>query len=117
VLCVHCVHRQDRVGQVGERLQQLAYCGNLVAPRVHGDLSEDRVGAVCEGRDQVRGPPVLVLRAAGGLAVDRDDQAAAGLHAPGPEPSTENPVEDVGADQREYAAEGWAPPPGRGPRP
>ena len=50
--------------------------------------------------------PVLFLRAADGLAVDSDDQPAAGLHGPGPEPGTEDPVEHVGADQGERAAEG-----------
>jgi hypothetical protein len=72
----------------------------------HGDLAEDRADAVRQGRDQVRGLPVLSLRAPDGLAVDRDDQPAAGLRSPGPQPGTENVVEHIGADQGERAAEG-----------
>jgi hypothetical protein len=45
---------------------------------------------VRQGRDQVRGLPVLSLRAPDGLAVDRDDQPAAVLRSPGLEPGTEN---------------------------
>ena len=56
--------------------------------------------------DQVRGLPRLVLRAADGLAVDRDHQPAAGLHRPGVQPGTENPVEHIGADQCEGTSEG-----------
>ena len=65
---------------------------------VHGALAEDRADAVGQGRDQVRGFPVLSLRAPDGLAVDRDDQPAVGLRSPGPEPGTENLAEHVGAD-------------------
>ena len=49
--------------------------------------------------------PSLSLRAADGLAVDRDHQPAAGLHGPGAQPGTENPVEHVGADQGERPPE------------
>jgi hypothetical protein len=105
MLRVHCVDREDRPGQVGERFQQLPHCGDLIRFLVHGDLAEDRADPVREGRDQVRGLSGLVPRAADGLAVDRDDQPAAGLHGPGPEPGTEDPVENVGADQGERAAE------------
>ncbi len=101
MLRVHCVDREDRPGQVGERLQQLPHRGDLIGFLVRGDLAEDRADPVREGRDQVRGLPGLVFRAADGLAVDRDDQPAAGLHGPGPEPGTEDPVENVAADQRE----------------
>ena len=67
---MHRVDRDDRPGQVGERLQQVPDGGDLVGLRIHGDLAEDRADAVRQGRDQVRGLPVLVLRAADGLAVD-----------------------------------------------
>ena len=50
--------------------------------------------------------PVLVLRAADRLAVDRDHQPAAGLHGPGVQPGTEDPVEHIGADQGEGTPEG-----------
>ena len=95
VSCCVCsrVDRDDRAGQVGERLQQVPHRGDLVGLRVHGDLAEDRADAVRQGRDQVRGLPVLVLRAADGLAVDRDHQPAAGPHGPGLQPGTEDPVE------------------------
>jgi len=83
-LRVHCVDRDDCGGEAGERLQQVPHCGDLVRFRVHGDLPEDRADAVRQGRDQVRGLPGLVFRAADGLAVDRDHQTAAGLHCPGP---------------------------------
>ena len=66
--------------------------------RVHGDLPEDCADAVHQRRDQVRGLPVLVLRAADGLAVDGDHQPAAGLHRPGVQPGAGNPVEHVRAD-------------------
>ena len=74
MLRVHCVDRDDRPGQVGERLQQLPHRGDLIRFLVHGDLAEDRADPVREGRDQVRGLPGLVPRAADGLAVDSDDQ-------------------------------------------
>ena len=61
-------------GEAGERFQQVPHCGDLVGLLVHGDLAEDRADAVRQRRDQVRGLPVLVLRAADGLAVDGDDQ-------------------------------------------
>jgi hypothetical protein len=70
MLRVQCVDRQDRPGQVGGCFQQFAYQGDLVALRVHGGLAENRADAVRQGRDQVRGLPSLVLRAADGLAVD-----------------------------------------------
>ena len=104
-LGVHGVNRDNRPGQVGERFQELSHRGDLIRFLVHGDLAEDRADAVREGRDQVRGLPVLVLRAADGLAVDRDDQPPAGPHGPGPEPGTQDPVEHVGADQGERAPE------------
>jgi hypothetical protein len=84
MLRMHCVDRQDCPGQVSERLQQLPYRGDLIALLVHGDLAEDRADAVRQGRDQVRRLTALALRSADGLAVDRDDQAAAGPHGPGP---------------------------------
>jgi len=83
-LRVHRADRQDRAGQAGERLQQLAHRGDLIGLLVHGDLAQDRADAVRQGRDQVRGLPVLALRAADGLAVDGDHQPAAGLRDPGP---------------------------------
>jgi hypothetical protein len=85
-LRVHCVYRDDRPGQVRERLQQVPDDGDLVALRVHGDLAEDRADAVGQGRDQVRGLPVLALRAADGLAVDRDNQPTVGADSPGVQP-------------------------------
>ena len=103
VLRVHGIDRQDRARQVGERLQQLAHRGDLVALGVHGDLAEDRADAVRQGRDQVRGLPGLAPRAADGLAVDRDDQPAAGSHGPGVQPGTKNLVEQVSSYQGERA--------------
>ena len=105
-LRVHCVNRENCPGHVGERLQQLPDCGDLVGLPVHGDLAEDRADAVRQCRDQVRGLPVLALRAADGLAVDRDHQPPAGPHGPGPQPGAEDPVEHVGADQGERAPVG-----------
>jgi len=98
VLGVQRVHRDDRVLQVGERLEQLADRGDLVALRVDGDLAEDRADAVGQGRDQVRGLTALLLRAADGLAVDRDHRAAVGPGGPGPQPRPEDRVEGIGAD-------------------
>jgi hypothetical protein len=83
-LRVHWVDRDDRAGQGGERFQQLPHRGDLVRLRVHGDLAEDRADAVRQCRDQVRGLPGPDLRAANGLAIDRDHQPSAGLHGPGP---------------------------------
>ena len=94
-LRVHGVDRDDRGGEAGERFQQVPHRGDLVRFRVHGDLAEDRADAVRQRRDQVRGLPGLVLRAADGLAVDGDHQPAAGLHGPGVQPGTENPVEHI----------------------
>ena len=70
------VDRDDRPGQVGERLQQLPDGGDLVRFRRHGGLPEHGADAVCQRRDQVRGLPVLVPGAADRLAVDRDYQPA-----------------------------------------
>jgi hypothetical protein len=106
VLSVQRVDRDHAAGQVGERLQQLPHGGDLVALRVHGDLPENCPDAVGQGRDQVRSLPVLAFRAADGLAVDRDDQPAAGPRGPGPEPGAEDLVEHVRADQGERAPEG-----------
>jgi len=106
MLGVHRVDRQDCAGQVGKRLQQFPHRGDLIGLRIHGDLAEDRADAVRQGRDQVRGLPVLVLGAADGLAVDGDHQPAAGLYGSGPEPGAEDPVEYISADQGEYAPEG-----------
>ena len=106
MLGVHRVEREDRPGQVGERRQQLPHRGDLVRLLVRRDLAQDRADPVRQGSDQVRGLPGHAPRAADGLAVDGDDQPAAGLHGPGPEPGTEDPVENVGADQGERAAEG-----------
>ena len=105
LLRVQRVDRDDRAGQVGERLQQVPDGGDLVRLRVHGDLPEDRADAVRQRRDQVRGLPVLVLRAADGLAVDRDHQPAADLRGPGVQPGAEDLVEHVRADQGERAPE------------
>jgi len=118
-LRVQGINRDDGAGQAGERLQQLPHRGDLVRLRVHGGLAEDRADAVRQRRDQVRGLPGLVLRAADGLAVDRDHQPAAGLHRPGVQPGTENPVEHVGADHGEGTPEGGLlrRAAGRGPRP
>jgi hypothetical protein len=104
-LRVHRIDRDDCPGQVGERPQQVPHRGNLVGPGVHGDLAEDRADAVRQGRDQVRGLPGLVLRAADGLAVDGDDQPAADPYGPRPQPGAENPVQHVHADQGERAPE------------
>jgi hypothetical protein len=105
-LRVHRVNRQDCAGQVGERLQQVPDCGDLIRLRVHGDLPEDRADAVRQRRDQVRGLPVLISCAADGLAVDGDHQPAAGPHRPGVQPRAEYPVQHIGADQGERATEG-----------
>ena len=75
-LRMECVDRDHCAGQAREGLQQVPDGRDLVRLRVHGGLPEDRADAVCQGRDQVRDLPVLVLRAADGLAVDRDYQAA-----------------------------------------
>jgi hypothetical protein len=98
VLRVQRVDRDDRPGQVSERFQQFPDGGDLVRLRGHGDLAEDRAGAVREGRDQVRGLPGCVLGTADGFSVDGDHQAAAGLHRPGVQPGAENLVEHVRAD-------------------
>ena len=66
----------------------------------------NRTGAVRQGRDQVRGLPVPVFRAADGLAVNRDHQPSAGPRRPGVQPGAEDMVEPVGADQGERAPEG-----------
>ena len=105
-LRVQGVNRDDGAGQAGERLQQLPHRRDLVRLRVHRGLAEDRADAVRQRRDQVRGLPGLVLRAADRLAVDCDHQPAAGLHGPGVQPGTENPVEHIGADQGEGTPEG-----------
>jgi len=103
---VHRIDGEHCPGHVGERLQQIPHRGDLIGFLLHGDLAEDGAGAVRQGRDQVRGLPALVLRAADGLAVDRDDQPPAGPHGPGPQPGTEDPVERIGADQGERAPAG-----------
>ena len=105
MLGVHCVDRDDRGGETGERFQQFPDGGDLVGLRVHGGLPEDRADAVRQRRDQVRGLPGLALRAADGLAVDGDHQPPAGLHRPGVQPGAENPVEHIGADQGEGTPE------------
>jgi hypothetical protein len=102
-LRVHGVDGDDRAGQAGERLQQVPHGGDLVRFLRHGDLPEDRADAVGQRRDQVRGLPGLVLRAADGLAVDGDDQPAAGPHGPGVQPGAKNLVEHIRADQGERA--------------
>jgi len=58
--------------------------------RVHGDLAQDRADAVGEGRDQVRGLPVLAPRAPDGLGVDLDHQSAAGPRGLSPKPGAED---------------------------
>ena len=105
-LRVHCAEGDDCPGQVGECLQQLPDRGDLIGFLVRGDLAEDGADAVRQGRDQVRGLPAFPLRAADGLAVDRDDEPAAGPHGPGPQPGAEDPVEHIGADQGERATVG-----------
>jgi len=105
-LRVHCVDRQDYPGQVSERLQQVPHRGDLVGLLVHGDLAEDRADAVRQGRDQVRGLAALALRAADGLAVDRDHQPPAGPHGPGVQPGPEDTVEHIGAEQSKRAPVG-----------
>jgi hypothetical protein len=81
---VHRVDRDDRPGQVSERLQQVPHRGDLVRFRVHGGLPEDCADAVRQRGGQVRGLSVTVLRAADRLAVDRYHQSAADLHRPRP---------------------------------
>jgi len=105
MLRVHCVDRDNGGGEAGERLQQVPHRGDLIGLLVHGDLAEDCADAVCQGRDQVRGLPVLVLRAADGLPVDGDHQPAAGPHRPRPQPGTESPIEHIRADQGERPPE------------
>jgi hypothetical protein len=105
-LRVHCVDRDNCGGEVGERFQQVAHRGDLVGLLAYGDLAQDRADAVRQGRDQVRGLPGLVLRAADGLAVDSDHQPTAGLHRPGVQLGTKDPVQHISADQRECAPEG-----------
>jgi hypothetical protein len=105
-LGVHCIDRDDRGGETGERFQQVPHRGDLIRFVLHGDLAENRADAVRQCRDQVRRLPCLVLRAADGLAVDGDHEPAAGLHRPGVQPGTEDPVEHVRADQGEGAPEG-----------
>ena len=104
-LRVQGIDRDDRACQVSERLQQVPDGGNLIALRVHGDLAEHGADAVRERCDQVRGLPVPALRAADGLAVDRDHQPAACPPRPRPQPRAEDPVEHVRADQGERAPE------------
>ena len=103
VLRVQRIQGDDRPGQVGEGGEQVPDGGDLGALRGHGDLPEDRADAVREGRDQVRGLPVLPLRAPHGLPVDGDDQPPDGPRGPGEQPGAEDLVEDVGADQGERA--------------
>ena len=98
-LRVHRIDRDDGGGETGERFQQLPDGGDLVRFRAHGDLADECADAVRHRRDQVRGLPFLVLRAADGLAVDGDHQPAAGLHRPGVQPGAGNPVEHIRADQ------------------
>ena len=106
MLGVHRVDRQDRAGQVGERLQQLPDRGNLVRLLIHGDLAEDGADAVGQCCDQMRGLPGLVLRTTDGLTVDGDHQPAAGPPRPRPQPGTENLVKHITVDQGERAPEG-----------
>jgi len=105
VLRVHRVDRDDRPGQVSERLQQVPHRGDLVRFRGDGGLPEDCADAMRQRRDQVRGLPVPVFGAADGLAVDRDHQPAADLHGPGMQPGAEDLVQHVRADQGERAPE------------
>jgi hypothetical protein len=60
---------------------------------------------VGERGDQVRGLPLLVLRAADRLAVDGDLQPAACQRSPGVHPGAEDPVEHIWADQDERTPE------------
>jgi hypothetical protein len=106
MLGVQCVHRDHGARQVGERFQQVPHGGDLIRLRVHGDLPEDRADSVGQRRDQVRGLPGLVLRAADGLAVNGDDQPSAGPHRSGVQPGAEDLVQLARADQGERAAEG-----------
>jgi hypothetical protein len=104
-LRVHRVDRDDRGGKPGEHLQQVPHRGDLVRLLLHGDLPQDRADAVRQRRDQVRGFPGPVIRAADGLAVDGDHHPAAGLHGPGVQPGAEDPVQNVGTDQGERGPE------------
>jgi hypothetical protein len=72
MLRVHCVDREDRPHQVGERLQQLPHRRDLIRFLVDGDLAEDRADPVREGRDQVRGLPEVVYL----ITSDRDADPA-----------------------------------------
>jgi hypothetical protein len=101
MLRVHCVDRDNCGREAGERFQQVPHRGDLIGLLVYGDLAEDRADPVRQGRDQVRGLPCLVLRAADGLPVDGDHQPAAGLHRSRPQPRAGDPVEHIRADQGE----------------
>ena len=70
-LCVQGAGRDDRPGQVTERLQQFPDGTDLIGLRVHGDLAEDRADTLRQGRDQVQGFLFPVPGAADGLAADR----------------------------------------------
>jgi hypothetical protein len=97
--------RDDRPGQVSERLQQFPDGRDLIGLRVHGGLAEDRADTVRQGRDQVRAFLFPVPGAADGLAVDRDYQPAAGLRRPGVKPGANDLAGHARADQGERAPE------------
>jgi len=104
-LCVQGAGRDDRPGQVSERLQQFPDGRDLIGLRVHGGLAEDRADTLRQGRDQVRGFLFPVPGAADGLAVDRDYQPAAGLRRPGVKPGANDLAGHARADQGERAPE------------
>ena len=118
MLRVHRVDREDRPGQVGERLQELPHCRNLVRLLIHGDLAEDRADAVRQCCDQVRRLRLPCSSRRGRSCRRwRSPAGRSAQHGPGPQPGTEHPVEHIGADQGERPAEGGLLRPGRAPRP
>jgi hypothetical protein len=84
--------RDDRPGKVSERFQQFPDGRDLIGLPVGGDLAEDRADTVRQGRDQ-SGLLFPVPGVADGLAVDRDDQPAAGLRRPGVKPGANDLVD------------------------
>jgi hypothetical protein len=64
-----------------------------------------RPGAVGQDRDQVRGLPVLVLRLAHALAVDRDQRPPVDPGHSRPQPRARDRGEDIGADLGECPPE------------
>jgi hypothetical protein len=85
-------------GATGLRRLRQPRSSRFRASRKVAVLSVRRPGGA-GGRDQVRGLRGLAPRAADGLAVGRDHQPAAGLHRPGVQPGTGDPVEHIRADR------------------